>query len=72
MPRYKFEKVEVREVKRWKDPATGRSKQHTRTFFQTINPWNKNKAGEVKTREEILAELRAEAARWLALPGGQE
>lgn len=45
-------------------------KRRTRTekFFQTLNPYNKNKAGEIKTRVEILEELSAEKSKWMAEP----
>lgn len=36
----------------------------TRTFGQTVNPFNKNARGEVKTVAEIREELRAQAAAW--------
>lgn len=42
----------------------GKKLIRTRTFEQTINPWNKNAAGEVKSRSEILEELKEEAADW--------
>lgn len=38
-------------------PATRRLR-----YFQTINPFNKNTDGSVKTAEQILVELKAEAA----------
>lgn len=34
------------------------------TFRQTINPFNKNGRGQLKTRQEILDELRVQAAAW--------
>jgi hypothetical protein len=35
-----------------------------RTFRQTINPFNKNGRGQIKTRREIRDELRFQAAAW--------
>lgn len=66
MPRYTFEEVVLRETRRWKDPITGKTRQKTKKFSQTLNPFNKNGQGEVKTREEIRAELRVQADAWLA------
>lgn len=34
------------------------------TFQQTINPFNNNTRGRIKNRQEILGELRHEAAAW--------
>jgi hypothetical protein len=42
----------------------GRRFTRSRTFTQTVNPWNKNADGEIKTRHEIYAELKAEANAW--------
>ncbi|AHH98256.1 hypothetical protein [Kutzneria albida] len=47
-------------------PCTGCGKKITRrqTFSQTVNPWNRNGAGDQKTVEEIRVELHAKAAAW--------
>lgn len=55
----RFEEVSIRGLRRWKD-ATGKWHQETRKFWQTINPYNTNAAGEPKSREEITGELIAE------------
>ncbi len=60
-----FSKVSVKGTKRWKDPSTGKDRTQTREFFQTINPFNKNADGAVKSNEEILAEVQAERDEWL-------
>jgi len=51
----KFEKVSI-------DAFRGSKKK---TFFQTISPFNKNKDGKIKTRDEILVELRKEIQDWI-------
>jgi hypothetical protein len=65
MTTYIFPEVEHR-VQRRIDCAAGCGKKltRTRTFSQTINPFNKNAAGEVKSRSEIYEELKVEAAKW--------
>jgi hypothetical protein len=66
--RYTFDEVSVKGVKRWKDPVTGKPRQETRKFFQTINPFNKNAVGVPKARDEILEEIKKERDDWLASP----
>lgn len=46
-------------------PVCGKIVRRERKFEQTVNPFNKNSHGAVKTEEEIQAELRAEAAEWV-------
>jgi hypothetical protein len=42
----------------------GKKLNRQRTFTQTVNPFNKNAAGEQKTSGEIYRDLRAEGAGW--------
>jgi len=46
----------------------GRTLKRSRTFWQTLSPFNKNAAGELKTRDEIYDELRAERGAWMNEP----
>lgn len=64
MTTIRFQQVMIKATKRWKE--NGRMRQETRTFMQTINPFNKNAAGQVKSRQEIEQELLAERKEWLA------
>jgi hypothetical protein len=64
MTRYVFQEVSVKGVFRWKD-ADGKSRQETRKFMQTLNPFNKNVRGEPKSYSEIMAEIRSERDLWL-------
>lgn len=63
MPTYNFEKVSL--------PGTrtivvdGKKKRQSKTFYQTLNPFNRNEDGTVKTRAEIMTELTAERKRWM-------
>lgn len=70
--RVTFEEVSVKGTKRWKDPVTGKPRQHTRTFMQTINPFNKDNRGEPKLRDQILKEIKRERDEWLAVPPAHE
>lgn len=64
--RYNFNEVSVKAIKRWIGPD-GKKKQKTQKFYQTINPWNKNPDGSVKTREQIMAEIKIERDNWIEL-----
>ena len=62
--RYTFEVVSVKGTRRWTDD-NGKKRQKTRTFSQTMNPFNKNVRGEPKTRMEIVGEITAARDAWL-------
>lgn len=45
-------------------PGCNKMVQRTKKFHQTLNPWNTNKDGNVKTREQIRADLFNEREKW--------
>lgn len=45
-----------------------RTLKRSRKFWQTLSPFNKNAAGELKTRDQIYDELRAERDAWVDEP----
>jgi len=45
-----------------------RTLKRSRKFYQTLSPFNKNAAGELKSRDQIWDELQAERRAWLAEP----
>jgi hypothetical protein len=65
MPTYRFQEVSYREQRRI-PCAGGCGKKLTRshTFTGTINPFNKNAAGEPKTYAEVYAEQKAKGEAW--------
>jgi hypothetical protein len=67
-----FDRVTFRATKSLPCPGCGRLTRRQKTFGQTLNPYNRTKLGLVKTREQIMAELRAEAARWQRVPERHE
>jgi hypothetical protein len=67
MPRLTFEVVKYTATKRTKGDD-GRMRTRQKTFDQTINPFNKRADGCVKTRSDIMEELRAVAAAWKSAP----
>lgn len=64
---YNFESVKLQTSKSGKC-ICGKRVSRSITFEQTINPWNKNAKGEIKSYAEIWAELKEEAAVWRTKP----
>lgn len=62
--RVTFSEVAVKATRRWVDEE-GVKRQQTRKFFQTISPFNLNKDGGYKDREQIMREITAERDAWL-------
>lgn len=65
--RTEFEKVGVYAKKSGKC-LCGKRRSRSEYLYQTVNPFNKNKSGQVKTREEVRADVQKEYERWLAAP----
>lgn len=51
-------------------PGCGRKRTIRRTFYQTVNPFNRNDDGTVKTSSEVADAVFAEAEAWE--PSGRE
>lgn len=62
--RYTFDEVSVKRTKRYTD-EDGKKRQKTRKFSQTLNPFNKNKDGSIKTYDQIMKEITKEADAWM-------
>jgi hypothetical protein len=62
-----FEELKVRGQKSMKC-ADGKRRTRQVTFTQTINPWNVNKEGNPKTKDEIFEELRKQLFEWKEQP----
>lgn len=60
----RFEKVSIKATRRWKD-ADGKWRQETKEFWQTVSPFNKNDAGQPKSKWEIQREIQRERDDWL-------
>jgi hypothetical protein len=66
--KYVFKEVSLNGVKRGKCVVCGKQAVIKRKFFQTINPYNKNKDGLPKTEDEINNELYEEREKWFKEP----
>lgn len=67
--RVRFDEIAVKATRRWVDPSTGKKRQETKVFWQTLNPFNKNADGSIKTAEQIRAEVTSQRDAWLAEKG---
>ncbi|KXO90934.1 Uncharacterised protein (plasmid) [Tsukamurella tyrosinosolvens] len=64
MTTYTFETVRRGAQRTGACPACGKRTTRRRTFEQTVNPFNRNLDGSVKSRDEVFAAVSAEAAAW--------
>jgi ribosomal protein S26 len=64
MPTYTFAKVELRATKSVKCDACGKRLKRSTTLFQTLSPFNKTADGELKSRAQIMDELRVKEQEW--------
>lgn len=64
MPTYTFERVTRPVSKTVPCRGCGKKLKRSTTLGQTINPFNRNEDGTVKTYDQIVAELREQAATW--------
>lgn len=68
MPTYRFREIKHQASKNLPCPGCGKRLRRQRTFIQTLNPFNKNAEGRVKTELEIVRELNATASEWEQKP----
>jgi inner membrane protein involved in colicin E2 resistance len=59
-----FKEISIKATKTWK--VDGKKRQETKKFYQTINPWNLNADGTMKTESQILEELDQARTKWLS------
>jgi hypothetical protein len=61
--RITFKQLQVVAQHKWVD-GEGKRRQKTKRFTMTLNPYNRNPDGTVRTEREILAALNAQKAAW--------
>jgi hypothetical protein len=59
-----YDEVKATGTRRGVCKACGLRMIKQQTFTNTVNPFNKNPDGSVRTYDEVLARVRAEAAAW--------
>jgi hypothetical protein len=62
--RITFQSVVTSRRKAGPCPVCGKRSVRTRRFEHTVNPFNKNRDGSVKTADEVRADVHAEADKW--------
>ncbi|CAJ2723319.1 Uncharacterised protein [Burkholderia pseudomallei] len=62
--RITFERVIAKRTVCWNDPTTGKKRQKTQSFEQTVNPFNRDASGKPKDRRAICAEVNRDADLW--------
>ena len=59
-----FQRVTRRVTKRGTCPVCGKYVQRTTKIENTVNPFNRNSAGQVKTYDEVNDDVREKARAW--------
>lgn len=57
--------IKTRREHRGKCPNCGKTVTRSKQFWMTVNPFNRNPDGSVRTAEEIRADVNAEADAWV-------
>ena len=60
----RFARVEVRAQRKGKCETCGKRWTKTKTFWHSVNPFNRRDDGTPKTRAEVLQDVRTEADSW--------
>ena len=68
MTTYIFQEVSVYGEKTAKCPKCGKYYKRKEKFWATINPWNVNKDGVMKSWDEVYQDVMNERAKWLEEP----
>jgi hypothetical protein len=63
-----FHPLKMRATKNLPCPICGKKMRRSKTFEATVNPFNRNEDGSVRTPTEVYARLRAEADSWRLIP----
>lgn len=64
MTTYRFQKVQCQFEQTGQCPTCLKRVTRRRTFTQTVNPFNRNDDGSVKTSAEVYAAVKAEGEAW--------
>lgn len=64
MTTYRYDSITARGFKRGQCAVCGKGAERSREFSQTLNPFNRNPDGSVKTALEIRREVNAAAKAW--------
>lgn len=68
MAHINFQEVSITAEKQGKCSCCNKSCKIKKKFYQTLNPFNRNSEGSVKTRQEIQEEINSERQKWMKEP----
>lgn len=63
-----YQEVSLRAEKSGKCITCGKRRKRARKFWQTLNPFNKNPDGAVKSAADIIEELKPKIRAWKKEP----
>lgn len=63
-----FEQIKHTATKHGKCSVCGKRTKRSKTFWQTVNPWNRMHDGEVKSHEMIEQQLTERSEAWKQEP----
>lgn len=61
----RFDEIAIKQKKTGPCIRCKKKTTKTKKFSQTINPFNKDASGCIKTAQQIIVEIDAEAAKWM-------
>lgn len=68
MAHVNFQEVSITAEKQGKCSCCNKSCKVKKKFYQTLNPFNRNADGAVKSTQEIISEISAERESWMRQP----
>jgi hypothetical protein len=60
----RFREIKLSTKRTFKCTVCGKRGQKSYTAYRTVNPFNRNEDGTVKSPQQILAEVQAEVRGW--------
>ena len=61
---YTYDKIKHVERRYGNCPVCGKRVQRSTTFMETVNPYNRNEDGTVKSAQEVRESVRAKGQAW--------
>ena len=65
MTTYRFDRISAQRTRSGKCPSCGKRRTRSKTFTSTVNPFNRNEDGTIKTPREVRQDVNAKASQWV-------
>ena len=62
---HRYVRISAHRTRSGKCPSCGKRRTRSKTFTSTVNPYNRNEDGTIKTPREVRLDLNAKASRWV-------